>query len=203
MSDFRNDLKHYRWGLAALVLTLSIGGAAVAISQGFFNREQSANAAAQKQLKDALRELSAAQDDRANMANYAEEYAVLLKRNIIGSEQRLDWIDGLETIRKENVALGFSYTIAPQKTYTPPTAIDSGNFVLNASDMTLHLDLLHEGQLANFFGAVRNTIKGDFLLDGCAIERQPKGATVSHGVAPQLTAECSGVWLTLKNRNAP
>lgn len=202
MNEFKSDLKHYRWGLLALVLTLGICGAAVALSQGFFLREQRADLAAQKRLSDALKELSAAQDDRANMANYAEEYSALLRRNIIGNEQRLDWIDGLETIRKQNVVLGFTYNIAPEKSYVPPAALDSGNFVLNASEMKLHFDLLHEGQLANFFNAVRSNIRGEFLLEACAVERL-NSAAPAHGMSPQLTADCSGQWLTLKNRNAP
>lgn len=202
MSDFRTDLPHYQWGLLALVLALLICGTAVAFSQGFLTRAQEAHNAAQKQLNDARKYLAAAQDDRANMAAYAEEYALLLRRNIIGNEQRLDWIDGLETIRNQNVVLGFKYTIAPQKVYKPPTALDSGNFTLNASEMKLDFDLLHEGQLVNFFNALRKNIKGEFLLDGCTVERLDKTNT-THGISPQLKAECSGEWLTLKNRNSP
>lgn len=202
MSDFKTDLPHYQWGLLTLLLTLLVCGTAVVFSQGYFTHAQDAHAAAQMQLNNARSNLTAAQDDRVNMAAYAEEYALLLNRNIIGNEQRLDWIDGLENIRRQNVVLGFKYAIAPQKAYTPPTAIDSGNFTLNASEMKLSFDLLHEGQLVNFFNALHNNIKGEFLLDGCTIERADK-ISIQQGIAPQLRAECSGEWLTLKNRNAP
>lgn len=202
MSDFKANLPHYKWGLLALVLTLGIGGAAVVFSQDFYNRAQNANSAAQKQLSNAHKELAAAQDDRVNMTTYAEEYALLLKRNIIGNEQRLDWIDGLETLRNQSMVMGFKYTISPQKAYKPPTTLDNGNFTLNTSEMKLNFDLLHEGQLVNFFNALRNNIKGEFLLDGCSIERLDK-TSAPHGISPQLKAECSGGWLTLKNRNTP
>ena len=202
MDDFKTDLPHYQWGLLALLLTLAVCGTAAVFSQEFLGHAQSASAAAHKQLSDARKNLTAAQDDRANMDAYAEEYEQLLKRNIIGNEQRLDWLDGLETLRKQNVVLGFTYSIAPQQTYKPPIALDSGTFILNASEMKLSLDLLHEGQLANFFNALRLNIKGFFLLDGCTLERLDK-TNAAPGITPQLKAECTGVWLTLKNRSAP
>lgn len=202
MSDFKTDLPHYQWGLLALAATLLVGGTAVALSQGLLSKAETSHATAQKQLSDARKNLAAAQDDRANMANYAEEYALLLKHNIIGNEQRLDWIDGLESLRKQNVVLGFKYTIDPQKPYKSPTAVDSGNFTINASEMKLSLDLLHEGQLVNFFNALHNNIKGLFLLDGCVIERLDKTGNIP-GLSAQLKAECHGEWLTLKNRNTP
>lgn len=202
MDDFKTDLPHYRWGLLALVLVLAVCGTATMLSQGFLSRAKNTNTAGHKQLNDARKNLSAAQDDRANMATYAEEYEQLLKRNIIGDEQRIDWIDGLETLRKQNIVLGFTYAIAPQQTYKPPTALDSGNFILNASEMKLDFDLLHEGQLVNFFNALRIGIKGQFLLNGCSVERLDK-ANTAPGITPQLKAECTGVWLTLKNRSAP
>jgi hypothetical protein len=203
VDDFKTDLPHYQWGLLTLVLTLAICGTAVALSQGFLTRAQDAHNAAQKQLSEARKNLSAAQDDRANMTTYAEEYEQLLKRNIIGNEQRLDWIDGLETLRKQNVVIGFTYTIAPQQAYKPPAALDSGNFTLNASEMKLSLYLLHEGQLVNFFNALRINIKGQFLLDGCTIGRLDKTSNTTPGISPQLKAECRGEWLTLKNKGAP
>jgi hypothetical protein len=203
----RTDLPHIQWGLLAVLLALGIGGAVVMLTDNFLTSAQKLHADATKRLSDARKNLGAAQEDRMNMAAYAEEYAALLKRNIIGNEQRLDLIDGLEAIRNRNVVLGFKYAIAPQEPYKPPVALDSGNFAINMSRMSLSFDLLHEGQLAKFFDMLRNNANGWYMLDGCTVERLAKrggGVSTDHtGLAPQLKAECKGEWLTLKNRNAP
>jgi hypothetical protein len=203
-NSLMTDLSHYKWGLLALLLALGASASVVMVAQDYYKRAQQFQNSASKRLSAAHSNLSAAQEDRLNMATYTQEYAAMLQRNIIGDEKRLDWIDGLEAIRNQNVVLGFKYTIEPQKPYKPPVAVDSGNFSLNQSSMLLTFDLLHEGQLANFFRALRNNIKGQFLLDGCSIERVSSTSGLSTAaLAPQLTATCRGEWLTLKNRNTP
>jgi hypothetical protein len=203
-NSLKADLPHFQWGLLALLLALGVGVTVVMLAQSYFERAQKFQNSASKRLSDARTNLSAAQEDRLNMANYTQEYAAMLQRNIIGNENRLDWIDGLEAIRNQNLVLGFKYTIEPQKPYKPPVAVNSGNFSMNQSSMLLTFDLLHEGQLANFFRALRNNIKGQFLLDGCSIERVSSTSGLdTAALAPQLTATCRGEWLTLKNRNTP
>jgi hypothetical protein len=134
------------------------------------------------------------------MTIYAHEYHALVESKIIGGEQRLDWIEGMDKIRKQNHVLDFKYTIAPQQPYTPPLPVDSGDYDLKLSTMTLHFDLLHEDQLIDFFDALRREMKGRFILDHCALERT--SAAPENGTVPQLKADCSGGWLTLQKRGA-
>src|SRR5450756_2563560 len=83
---------------------------------------------AQRQLNDARSRLTAARQDQENLSVYATEYGALEEQNIIGDEHRLDWIEGLEKLRRLNLAIDFRYNIAPQKIYAPQPAIDSGSF---------------------------------------------------------------------------
>ncbi len=200
MTFSQSDLPHLKWHLLIFLLVLGTGSAAVMLSESFVTQAQLSQQAAQRQLNEARGRLAAAQDDRANMATYALEYGTLLQRKIIGNEQRLDWIEGLEKIQQHKRVLDFKYAIAPQQSYTPAPPLDSGNFELKLSNMTLQFDLLHEGQLINFFNTLRTDINGWFLLDHCALERNATAPET--GTAPQLKAECTGGWLTLKNRNA-
>ncbi len=200
MTFSQSDLPHIKWHLLGFLLVLGTGGAAVMLSENFVTQAQLSQQAAQRQVNEARGRLATAQDDRANMATYALEYSTLLQRKIIGNEQRLDWIEGLDKIQRHKRVLDFKYAIAPQQPYTPAPMLDSGNFELKLSNMTLQFDLLHEGQLINFFDTLRTDIKGWFILDHCALERS--ATAPGNGTAPQLKAECSGGWLTLKNRNA-
>lgn len=159
--------------------------------------------AAQSQLNDARNRLQAAQEDQQNMASYANEYATLKEFRIIGDDQRLDWMEGLEKIRQQHLVTDFRYSIAPQKIYAPQPQIDSGNFDIHYSETKLQFDLLHEGQLLNFFSALRNQIKGRYQLEGCMLQRIGNNDDADRGTASHIKAECSGGWITLKNRNAP
>lgn len=206
MTFSKSDFPYIKWSLLFFLLALGIGSAALIFSGSYTSRAQQEQQAAQRKLNEAQHQLSearnrlaAAQDDQKNMATYAQEYAVLLDHKIIGSNQRLDWIEGLDKIRKQSRVLDFKYTIAPQQPYMPPLPVESGNFDLNLSTMTLHFDLLHEEQLINFFEALRTDMKGRFILDRCALERS--GAAPENVSAPQLKAECTGGWLTLQNRD--
>jgi len=158
---------------------------------------------AQTMLNDARNRLAAALQDQENMAIYAGEYGALIEQKIIGDDQRLDWIEGLEKIRLKNIVADFRYNIAPQKIYTSQPPIDSGNFDIHYSEMKLQFDLLHEAQLLNFFDALRTDIKGWYQPEACTLQRTGTGDEDEQTTATRLKAECSGGWITLKNRNTP
>lgn len=153
----------------------------------------------QNMLNSARHRLTAALQDEENMAIYPAEYGALIEQKIIGDDQRLDWIEGLEKIRQKNLVADFRYSIAPQKTYAPQPPIDSGNFDIGYSEMKLQFDLLHEAQLLDFFDALYTGIKGRYQLEGCTMQRT--SADLEEGqTSARLKAECSGGWITLKNR---
>ena len=204
MIDPKSDLPYIKGGLTTLLLALAISGTAMTLSQNFLGNAQQTHKTAQNKLAAAQRNLSTATDDRQNMASYAQEYSMLLKRNVIGNEQRLDWIDGLERLRRRNLVMRFTYTISPQQSYHAPAPLDTGHFKTMRSDMSLTFDLLHEGQLIKFFDTLRSSINGWFMLDGCSITRTNNAPDTSKpGSVPLLKAECKGGWLTLKNPNTP
>lgn len=154
--------------------------------------------AALQQLNAARSRLNGAQEDNANMSAYAAEFDKLSGAGIIGEDQRLDWMEGLENIRQQNLVTDFRYNIAPQIPYTPQPAIDSGNLEIRYSEMKLQFDLLHEGQLLDFFAALRGQVKGWYQLEGCTMQR----VAAAGNPAIRITAECTGGWITLKNRSS-
>jgi hypothetical protein len=195
MKFSRDDLLTLRWQLLMIAAAALLGGALYFYSDSYASQAQHNMHSAQRQFSDARNRLNTAQQDRENLGSYQSQYAALEKARLIGDDQRLGWLEGLEKIRDQNLVLDFRYNIAPQKTYAPKPAIDSGNFEIHFSEMKLQFDLLHEGQLISFFDALRANIKGRYQLEGCTMQRLTGSA--------QLKAECNGGWITLKNRNTP
>jgi hypothetical protein len=198
MSFSATDLSNLKWSLGAFVLSLVLCGGLISLSGSYLAHAQKDREAAQKQLSEARAQLGTTQDDQENMSTYALKYNALLAQKVIGTEQRLDWMEGLEKLRQQGSVLDFKYTIAPQQAYVPNPPVDAGNFQLSRSNMTLQIDLLHEEQLLHLFADMRKQMSGWFMLDGCTLTRTGAADTT----AP-LKAECSGGWLTMKTRNSP
>jgi hypothetical protein len=196
----RSDLALMQWSLLAVCAVALLGAAFVYGNRQYALQTGQEWRNAQARLDDARRQLAAAREDQQNMAAYAEKYSALADLGIIGNGQRLDWVEGLERLRQQHLVSSFRYHIAPQKAHAPMTSIDSGNFDIQYSEMRLEFELLHEGQLLNFFNALHAQVRGHYQLEGCTLRRQ--GAAEEGGLAAALAAECRGGWITLKNRNA-
>lgn len=201
----RSDFPLMRRSILVICASTLISAVILYGSDEYAENAQNDRQNAQKMLNDARNRLSTALQDRENMETYAGEYGALLERNIIGDNQRLDWMEGLEKIRQQNLVADFRYSIAPQKPYVLQPPVESGNFDIGYSEMKLQFDLLHEAQLLNFFDALRADIKGRYQLEGCTLQRSAAiGEDDGNPAATAyLKAECSGGWITLKNRSAP
>jgi len=199
----KSDFPVLRWSILAICSSALISATILYFSSEYADKAQSDISSARKMGIDARRLLKAAYEDKENMAIYADEYGTLVKRQIIGDDHRLDWMEGLEELRQKNLVTDFSYHIAPQKNYAPQPPLDSGNFEMHYSETKLQFDLLHEAQLVNFFAALNKKIKGWYQLEGCSLQRSAnaEGVAVTANAA-NIKAECVGGWITLKNRNA-
>jgi hypothetical protein len=198
MNFSATDLQNLKLSLGAFVLSLALGSGLIFLSNQYLAHALKEREAAQKQLTEARTQLGTTQNDQENMSTYALKYNALLTQKVIGTEQRLDWMEGLEKLRQQGSVLDFKYTIAPQQSYTPNPTVDAGNFQLSRSSMTLQIDLLHEEQLLRLFADMHNQMNGWFMLDGCSLSR----TSATEEMAP-LKADCTGGWFTMKSKNAP
>lgn len=200
-----SDIPLMHRSILAVCASALISAAILYVSSGHVESARNSLRNAQNMLNNARSSLATALMDQENMAIYAGEYGALIEQKIIGDDQRLDWIEGMEKIRRRNLVADFRYSIAPQKPYISQPPIDSGNFDIRYSEMKLQFDLLHEAQLLDFFSALRATIKGRYQLDGCTLQRigsATPGESNNPNAAAYLRAECSGGWITLKNRSS-
>jgi hypothetical protein len=203
MKFSKSDFQLMRWSFAAICVAILFASLILYVSGNYVNATYKEQRTAQNKLSDARNRLSMARQDQENISVYAQEYYALENNKIIGDEHRLDWIDSFEKLRNQNLVINFSYNIAPQKNYVAQPAIDSGNFAVHYSETKLRLDLLHEGQLLNFLEALRSQTNGWFQLDECTMNRADLNSEeTGMSTEPHINADCSGGWITLKNRSA-
>lgn len=201
MSFSSSDFQLMRWSIAAICSAILLSSAILYGSSKYAISVNKDQRIAQSKMNNARNQLAMAHEDQENLSDYSNQYDRLEKDNIIGDDHRLDWMESLENLRKQNLVINFRYNIAPQKIYAPQPAIDSGNFDIHYSETKLHLDLLHEGQLLNFFKALRSQGDGWYQLEGCTLKRIDVNEETAPAAGPRITAECSGGWITLKNRS--
>ena len=195
------DFPLIRWSILAISASALMSAIMLYSSGRYAEKTQRDLRDAQSAGNEARNRLNAANEDQENMSIYADEFGKLIARKIIGDDQRLDWIEGLEKLRKQNLVIDFKYHISPQKNYAPRPVIATGNFDIHYSEMKLNFELLHEEQLLNFLTALRLQNSGWYLLEGCTLQRNTSENSELTS-KPQLSAECTGGWITLKNRNA-
>ncbi len=202
MKFSNSDFHLMRWSVAAMCASLLLSGIILYSSSEYADFTQKDLRAAQNKIKDARNRLTMARQDQENLSGFSQEYAALEEKKILGDDHRLDWMEGLEKLRNQNLVIDVRYNISPQKNYAPQPAIDSGNFDIHYSETKLQFELLHEGQLLNFFNALRSHTMGWYQLEGCTLQRLSTAEDTASADGAHLKAECSGGWITLKNRNA-
>ena len=197
----KGDFPILRWSIIAICASILISAAIVYFTNTYATTTQRDLSKAMQMRNNSRNSLNTAHQDRDNMSIYADEYGSLINRKIVGDDLRLDWIEGMEKLRQNNLVTNFRYNIFPQKRYVPNPPVDSGNMVINYSEMKLQFDLLHEEQLVDFFTALPKNIPGWYQLEGCTLNRSS-----SHDPndlpGTQLKASCFGGWITLKSRNS-
>ena len=194
MTFSAQDILRIRGPLIALALALALGAAAVYGSNKFLKDARQSKVVAEQERAEAISKLERIRLEQLDLQGYYQQYQGLVARDIIGPERRLDWIEAIEKIRNQQNVFSVKYNLGPQKTLSTATPA-SGGFNLNLSGMTLDLGLLHEGQLLDFFDALRNETKGMYLLERCNLTRT--GSAQEIKFAPNLRAECSLGWVTL------
>jgi len=197
----RADFPIMRRSILFIVSSLTIS-AIISISTNHFAMTTERDMLkARNALIDSRKRLASAHEDQNNMELYSDEYRALSENRIIGDGPRLDWMEGMELLHRRDLVSDFSYNIAPQRKYVSQPPIDSGNYDINFSEMKLHFDLLHEGQLLDFFSTLRNQIKGRYQIESCSVKRVDRTHVVDTATT-NLNADCKGGWITLKNRSA-
>lgn len=191
------DWRIIRGAIISLVLSSVITGSLVAGSYYFedaMNREYIRNNA---QFKNISQRYLAIDEEAKRIQKYLPEFIDLYNRGVIGSEQRLNWIEVLQNAGARIKIPSLSYSISSQKDYTPPYSISLGSYKLYKSEMSLEIQLLHEGDLFSLLSTLNNEARGEFNLTSCNLDKG-RNDIVESAKAANIRASCELEWYTIK-----
>jgi len=147
-------------------------------------------------LQDARSRYQRSGDERETILRYLPAYRQLENQGFVGTEQRINWLEGLRLANTQAGLFGVTYQLDAQK---PLPLIGQSNPMsqhLHNSHMKLSFGLVHEGDLMRFIQALATQQTGIFIVTRCALDRAGR----SESPAPRqanLSAQCDLSWLTV------
>jgi len=199
----KDDFRRIRLSLAAFVLMVAAGAAAVYASMQMLQAEKKSQSAAQARRAESQNRLVRARDEEQELKQKIARYNAMVTHGIIGEERRLEWVELIRRIRTARKLYDIDYEVFPQQ------AIDAGvlpgaagGYEFLSSTMLLRMRLLHEEDLLNFIADLRASAGVYLRVRKCDVERLPKPGGEIRGVPPQLGAACLIEWITIRERKS-
>lgn len=158
---------------------------------------------AQQTLQSAKHRYFEALKKQTTYVSYEKRFEMLNKQGIFGDEQRLRWIDALETISLKYQIPYLKYKIEPQQEINQASLTQRyPGISFRRSSMELDLQLLHEGDLYSILKGLDKHAGGLFDVESCAITRNLLvGKTlIDNPDGKNFSARCTLNWYTLTKK---
>jgi len=200
--EFAKDLARLRWSLILLVAAIVVGTALVVFTQRKVAKAEAIDHRLTAQLSDIRGRLARSHDEEEDMRGRIQRFRALGERGIIGQEERLNWVEQIARIKAARRLLDVQYEIEPQAPISAtalPGGATAGPYEIMSSTMKLHMQLLDEEDLLGFLADLRQAVRAQLLVRECKIERAT-GATGPGAIPPQLLADCTIDWVTLREK---
>jgi hypothetical protein len=147
------------------------------------------------QLQEATRRYQLSGAEKNSIIKYLPQYQQLINKGVVGEERRLEWVDALRNVHKNQKLFTIKYGIGAQELYKPIFSINSGQFKITRSLMKLELAMLHEGDLLILFDSFTEQKTSPFIVRQCEITRQ--NANIGSSLTPNMLAKCELDWITI------
>lgn len=191
----RHDFVKLRGAVALCVLLAGAGAAAALLVVKEKRQAELALAAAEGQRNQNTARLRQSSSEEQEIKAKAVLFQDLIRRGIVGSENRLDWIELLRELRDRHRLPSVDYEIAPQQKLQ---SIADG-YEFQSSTMRLGMRLLHEEDLLRLLGELRRDAKALIVPRECTLARLAGGTGEDRGgIEAQLRADCSLQWITVR-----
>ncbi len=159
-------------------------------------------AAQETALGNARQRVQRSDEEKQTILHSVDAYRTLERRGLVGTEQRISWLDALRAANQEAELFGVDYELAAQQPYAYAARVQAGSLKVDQSVMRLRFGLLHEEDLLRFFKALGAEQAGAFSLSECALQRLISDVSKPAN-QPTLRAECSLAWITIRTPPGP
>lgn len=189
-----------------VMVIIFVVSAVLALSGGFYrHNEYDRTQIAKKDLQSMMAKYQLAKKNSELIKQYKSKYEWLNSKGIIESEDRLSWVNTMETAVNKKLITSVQYKIGKQEIYKDPALAsvfpDIDVFI---SSMSIEMELLHEGDLYSFINELKKSAKGLFEIKSCELSAMAKTAeAILESVTDRnLKARCNINWYNIRPRGA-
>lgn len=163
------EFRLIRTAVIAAVATLVVGISLVVVTWDSLQKADDELARSQRLRDAAYARYAHVDNEKRDIRNFQQRYVELVQRGLIGEERRLDWVDAIRQSQEAQQLPPLAYEMDPRQPVRLEAALDLGAYQLRGSRMRLHMELLHEMQLFDFFADLHE--RGFFAVQDCTIKR--------------------------------
>lgn len=191
----RADWKKLRSPVIAFLVVLLLMVALVYFAHTKKDAAVEALANQKVQLQQATQRYQSSGAEKNNIIKYLPQYQALISRGTVGEERRLEWVDALRNIHKNQKLFSIQYNIGVQEPYKTTFSLNAGQFKITRSIMRLELAMLHEGDLLTLLEGLAAQQTTPFIVRQCEMTRQ--NANIGNSLTPNMQAKCELDWITI------
>ena len=185
--------------IVVMVCSVSLAG----ISSLYFKSKRDEKSTVERTYIEIKNKFDEAVNSRKRIAMFKSRFIKLKNLGIDGEENRLNWIDIIESTTERSGIPYVKYKIGAQA-LSDDKALGKKyeNIDIYKSIMDLEMHLLHEGDLYVLTGELDKKAKGLFDINSCEITRIKKTVVnlVMDSNSRNFIAKCSLSWYTMKDR---
>jgi hypothetical protein len=189
----RTGLPYLRKAMITFGVAVLLSGALVTAGRMVLNRTLPGTAASLQKQTAARDRLSQAETERIEIRDFLPKFEQLRARGFFGPENRLAMLEAIQAIQKSRQLLPVTFDFAPQQVVAVDPSMLAAPLELHASAVHLHMDMLHELDLVNFFQDLKS--RGFFTVKDCLVNALPEPPPGT--LAARLDADCTLYWLTI------
>ncbi len=194
----KQDWHKLQTTLVILVTVVMVAVLLLFSAQNYSVEQEAALQMQQNLLNAARQRYQSSGIEKDTITEYLPQYQALINKGFVGEERRIEWVDALRELQKNNKLFGIKYNISQQEDFRPAFTPNLGGFVLHRSIMKLDLDMLHEGDILQLTESLSTKNAAPFMLRDCEITRLNSGGTLSKQLIANLHAQCQLDWLTAR-----
>lgn len=169
----------------------------ISVSDFYLNHASDGRDSSNRAMRIWKNKIDGSRESNKIIDQYESRYLDLVKKNIVGEENRLNW---LETIQATANAKGMSsvkYNVRSQTLVEDKKGQHRAQGLkVYRSEMTLDMKMSHEGDLFTMLNVLEDKAQGLFAVDRCNIENS---VNESNSSSENMAAHCELSWYTFKS----
>jgi len=177
-------------------LVAIISSMIVIISESYLDHSYKGSQSEKRAMRIWKNKIDGSRESNKIIDEYERQYLKLVKNNVVGDENRLNWLEIIQATANARNMPSVKYNISSQNLVDDRAGKHkSKGLKVYRSEMTLDMKMAHEGDLFAMLNALIEKAQGLFVVEQCKIEHLAKRSAKT---SENMHAYCKLGWYTFK-----